>query len=121
MDSASKMLVLVFSALARSSGFSFSEAYNLRANGREVAARNRCVLSLFHNLGGIFQIQLRSVTYRCTSLSSAFTEIFVWYVKVIQTFDPPWEAVNISVFVVAELRLLLARQPKHRAVPLPWV
>lgn len=62
----------------------------------------------FHNLGGIFQIRLCSITYRCASLSSAFTEVFVLYVKMIQMFDPPWKAVNVSVFVVAEVQLLLA-------------
>lgn len=62
----------------------------------------------FHNLGGTFQIRLCSTMYRCASLLSASTEVFLWYVKMIRMFDPLWKAVNVSVLVVAEVQLLLA-------------
>lgn len=87
---------------------SVSKVFKLRASDGDTRGRNRCVLSLFHNLGGIFQIRRCSIMYRCTSLSSAFTEIFVQCVKIIQMSDPPWKAVNVSVFVVAEVQVLLA-------------
>lgn len=57
---------------------------------------------------GIFQIRLRSITYRCAT-SSSLSAQYLCSVTSMRVPDPPWKAGDGSVFVVAAVQLLLAQ------------
>lgn len=57
---------------------------------------------------GIFQIRLRSITYRCAA-SSSLSAQYLCSVTSMRVPDPPWKAGDGSVFVVAAVQLLLAQ------------